>query len=363
MNTSQAGPYFCIFIVDSLYYIPQFLPVAKELRKRNMSFLFLIMDKDTQEQNSIAVNFLHSQGLEYLNYKERHGNANLACKFLISGANVFPKLEIPYKYSCLIVHGIGTKAGYYTPEQNKHDIRFVEGQSRIDKIKELYPDVKTRLFNVGFAKLDGVFDFTDTDKKDLLEKMKLNINRKTILYSPTFYPSSVDKMPSDFPEDFKNYNIIIKPHLFSFRFKKYRHHIRKFNLWRQYPNVYFAGMDEFNLVPFLAVADIMISDESSAIFEFAALNKPVICNRNVKFRWSYRLFKFKIRKRMDKQMDIYRDVATSVLNYPDLVKAVEYELENPKLKEEQRLAICSQIVGTVDGKVSQRIADILENID
>lgn len=350
--------YFTVFVTNHLYYLPQFLPVAQEIRERGHSLLFLLLGLDLPVQNKIAEDFLRDNGFDCLFYDKN--TPPIRSTYLVSGANGFPQVNVTYDKSCLIVHGIGTKAGYYTEEQNKYDIRFVEGQHRVDTILQLFPNTKSKLFNVGFAKLDGVFNVEEGAKAQMLKKMNLDETKKTILYAPTFYPSSIDKMPIGFPRDFSEYNLIIKPHFFSFLIKTYRHHLRVFEKWKSSPNVYFAGVEEFNLVPFLSVADLMISDESSAMFEFAALNKPVICNRAVKFRLTYRLFKWKKKKRMDAQMDPFHAVATSVYKYHDLKPAVDNELNHPSLREKQRMEICEKVVGVVDGNVSKRIVDILE---
>lgn len=360
MNSDPFNNYYhTIFVTHHLYYIPQFVPVAKELIKRKKKILFLLLGLDAPAQNDIAKEFCVKNNFPYHFYNKAEPTWD--CKFMINGANSFPRINVNYSYSALVVHGIGTKAGYYTEAQNEHDIRFVEGQQRVDKIRELFPDAKSKLYNVGFAKLDEAFTLTESDKKVLISKLGLNTERKTILYAPTFYPSSIDRLPENFPTYFKDYNIIIKPHFFSFIKRKYRHHIRMFNIWKEYSNVYVAGVEEFNLVPFMSVADIMVSDESSAIFEFAALNKPVIINRNVRFRLTYRLFKSKIRKRMDSNMDIFKNVAVPVQTFAELPAAVDYEIAHPDNKKEERKQICKQIVGTVDGKVSERIADIMES--
>ena len=353
--------YHSIFVTHHLYYIPQFLPIAKELTGRGKNILFLLLALDAPEQNKIAVDFLKSNGLNYKLYNKN--DSPLSCLFMINGANSFPTINISYKYSALVLHGIGTKAGYYIEEQNRYYIRFVEGGFRVDKIKELYPDIKTKLFNVGFAKLDEAFAISPEDKKRLIEKYGLETSKKTILYAPTFYPSSIDNMPEVFPESFTDYNIIIKPHFFSFSKKKYRKHVRKFNIWNEYDNVHVAGVEEFNLVPFMSISDIMISDESSAIFEFAALNKPVIVNRDVRYRLTYRIFKSKIRKRMDKNMSIFKNVGVQTHSFDELCSMVENELKHPQHMEEQRKKICDQIVGPVDGTVSVRIADIMETFE
>ena len=353
----QNERYYALFVSQHLYFIPQFYPIAKELKKRGKKILFLLMGKDLPDQNEIAQNFCDSNGFEYKMFKPE--DLPIKCIYLINGGNGLPSFEINYQYSASVVHGIGTKAGYYTEKLNSHDIRFIEGQTRVDKIRELFPDTKCNLYNVGFAKLDTAVNLTDEDKENLLKRLNLDPSKKIILYAPTYYPSSIENMDNSFPAHFEEYNVIVKPHFFSLQRKKYKHHLKKFARWATYPNVYFAGSKDFDLNPFMAVADIMVSDESSAIFEFAALNKPVVINRNVRYRLTYRLFKSKIRKRLDTNMDPYRQVGTSVYKYADLKVVVEDELKHPERKEEERKEICDKIVGTVDGKVSERIADIL----
>ncbi len=352
--------YFVIFLTSHLYYIPQFYPIAKELKKRNHTFLFLLEGKDLPSQNKIAEDFCANNGYDYA-YVDKNVDRH-HCKFLINGGHSFPKYPIKYQKTISVTHGIGTKVGYYTEEQQKHDIRFIEGPERVNKIQTLFPNSKCSLYNVGFAKLDTAVNFSTEEKNELKLKCNLDLDKPTILYAPTFYPSSIDKMPSDFPKDFQQYNIIIKPHFFSFLKKKYSHHLRKFKKWDKYTNVYFANVEEFDLCPFMAISDMMISDESSAIFEFAALNKPVIINRNIKFRLSYRLFKSKINKRMDSLMSPYREIGQSIFNYNDLLVYVKKEMNNPDNKIEIRKKISAEIVGTVDGNVSNRIVDILEKL-
>lgn len=350
--------YYALFVSQHLYFIPQFYPVAKELKKREKKILFMLMAKDLPNQNKIAEDFCDTNGFAYKVFNP--DDEAIECTYMINGGNGFPGFKINYQYSVSIVHGIGTKAGYYSETLNSHDIRFIEGQKRVDKIMELFPDTNCNLYNVGFAKLDTAVNLTDEDKENLVKRLNLDPQKKTILYAPTFYPSSIENMDKSFPAHFEGYNVIVKPHFFSLQRKKYKHHLKKFAHWDTYTNVYFAGSKDFDLNPFMAVADIMVSDESSAIFEFAALNKPVVINRNVKYRLSYRLFKSKIRKRLDPNMDQYRQVGTYVYKYAELKDVVVDELKHPERKELERKEICDKIVGRVDGKVSERIAGILE---
>ncbi len=353
--------YFAIFLVDYLYYIPQFLPIAKEMSRRKHNFLFILPKKHKRDiiaTQDLAIETCEKYQIKYQIAEQEE--IQLSSQYLISGSNTYPTTAIQFHKSVLVVHGVGTKVGYFTEEQNKYDIRFVEGEFRYNKIKELYPDYNGILKNVGFSKLDDVLNLSTAAKTDLFKQFSLDPNKKTILYAPTFYPSSIEKMSVNFPKDFADYNIIIKPHYFTYLRKKYRAQRKKLKQWSAFPNTYIAGINDYNLAPFFAVSDIMVSDESSAIFEFAALDKPVICNRFITLRLTYRLFKAKFKKKMDSEMDQFRDIGVNAMTYSDLKEAISSELANPNNFKTLRQTYTKQVIGPVDGKVSERILDVLE---
>ena len=166
-------------------------------------------------------------------------------------------------------------------------------------------------------------------------------------------------MSDEFPNDFKDYNIIIKPHYLSLSRNKYKGQIIKFDKWKCYKNCQVFGVDEYNLVPFLAISDVMISDESSAIFEFTALNKPVILNRFLKLRWSYYLNPRKFLKRMDSGIDSYRQIGDNAKDYKEMVTFVHQNLDNMNKLEKIRKKFTQDLCGIVDGNSSKRIIDEL----
>lgn len=348
MNTNN---YFALFYVSALYYLPHFLPVADEMRKRGLSYAWIFSD----QSNIISNKITHDLGLNMIDGTPEMPEAG--ADFIIFG-NSYDKLASVPGISVLIYHGIGTKACYYDRDLSGFNIRFVEGEYRKRELDSRSPDISQKRPVVGFSKLDPAVLFSQADRDKFITSLGLDPSRRTILYSPTYYPSSIELMSPQFPDDCEDINIIIKPHQFSYM-PRYKRQVRVLEGWRKYPNVYLAKPEDFNLLPFFAVSDAMISDESSAIFEYAALGKPVIRNRFVKLRLSYRLFPWKLKKRMDSDIERYSLIARDAHNYKETIKLTREVLDNPGINKDDIERYSSELVGDVDGKVSVRIVDYL----
>lgn len=354
--------YFAVFILSELYYLPIYEPVAKKLKENNLSCLFLVRKEYTHRTTNtkdLAAEYLDRNGYSYKHLEDNHSDTE--ANYLFYSANGFKEYDIKHDYTVLMSHGIGTKGGYFAQEHTSFDIRFVEGNFRKEKMEELFPDMKTTLFDVGFAKLDPAIGINETEKATLMERYGLDISKKTILYSPTFYPSTIERIKKNFPDDFKDYNIIIKPHAFSYELNTYRKQRKIMNKWSQFSNVYLAPLEEFNLTPFMAIADVMMTDESSAMFEFIALDKPMICYRDVKLRLSYRLFKKKLQKRMEPHLEQFKNSFANAYSYPDLLEKVNTAITNPEKNSKMRQDMSLLLVGKTDGKVSERIVKHLQD--
>ncbi len=348
-----------LFDVKHLYYLPQYLPVYKKLVERGIACGFIFYkDKeldtvinmviDAEELPALIVDTWNNALLHYKQEKPH---------WVIFGDAV-PNIEIIHQHSktALMQHGIGPKSCYYDVSQNLTTVRFVEGQHRLNRLLGLYPD--GNFVDVGYAKLDPIINnqFNAID----LSSLGLDPNKPTLLYAPTFYPSSIGCFEREFPQQLKEFNIILKPHFFSLTKSKYKKQQQMLDLWGKQDNVYLAKISEYNLLPFMAISDVLISDASSAIFEFSALNKPVVWCDFYKLRWTYRgLFKYRFKQRLDSDIDYFYPIAEHVSSYKGLITAVKKVISNPDLKSQQQIEITEKLAGKVDGLCSDRVCDVL----
>ena len=110
----------------------------------------------------------------------------------------------------------------------------------------------------------------------------------------------------------------------------------------------------------MAASDVLISDASSTLFEFAALDKPVVWCDFYKLRLGYRgILSFRFKDRMDEDLYKYADVAVHASNYSDLKLCVQSQISNPEEKADIRAKYTNALVGTVDGNVSKRIVNYM----
>jgi len=354
-------PMIIYFDVQHLYYLPQYLPVYHELKSRGIQCHFLFYNNSALDE--LIKHVIESETLPAF-WADSDDSAlkhyQAAAPHWIVFGNHFQHVDklMPPTKSALLYHGIGVKDCYYDEKLNKMDIRFVEGPHRYKEIMRRYPNA--RLETVGFAKLDPLFSQTTKCPQFDLVQTGLSPDKPTLLYAPTFYPSSIECITDDWPQKFEAFNIIIKPHFFTLSQKRYVRQRRKIEHWAKADNVYIAKDIEYSLLPFMATADLLISEASSALFEFAALDKPVIWCDFLKLRWSYcGPLRYRFTRRMDQTIQHYHDIAAHAGHYRALYQMTCEQLDNPAQHRSSRQRYCEELMGNCDGMASQRIADYL----
>lgn len=351
------------FDVLHLYYLPQYLPVYRELIKQkagNATFIFY-----RGQHDEIINKIIQDEALDHVWVSSNEQAISYYAKHpadWVFFANGCEQIERVHKTSKTVQlgHGIGPKSCFYSQSNNPTTVRFVEGDYRTKRLQQMFP--QGNFVNVGYSKLDPLLNNEQVALN--LAELGLNPNNKTLLYAPTFYPSSIERFPEDWPLQFAQYNILIKPHYFSLSKSRYKKQRVLLELWQSYNNVYLAQIDDYSLIPFMATADLLISDASSALFEFAALDKPVVWCDFLKLRWSYRgPLAFRFKKRMDQDYGEYSEIAVHAKQYQQVKAIVDEQLANPGLLSNVRRHYAQKLAGALDGQASKRIISYLKQYD
>ncbi|MDP2566849.1 CDP-glycerol glycerophosphotransferase family protein [Pseudoalteromonas marina] len=354
---------FVYFDVQHIYYLPQYIPVIEKLSNRGHQCALVFYRSQEKQFIDICETFAVEHSIKAIWLEDKSNTLDfyqgVECDWVVFG-NAFLDVDKLNNKSVLMQHGIGPKSCYYDVSNTTTTVRFVEGEHRLKRLKNLYPN--GNFVDSGYAKLDPIIN-NSVEKVDLA-RLGLDKNKPTLLYAPTFYPSSIECMSDDFPECFPDYNIIIKPHFFSLSKPRYKKQKSKIMRWQKYNNVYLTNESEFNLTPFLAVADIMLSDASSAIFEFAALDKPVVWCDFYKLRWNYRgIFSYRFKARLDEDINYFHKICQRAEQFSDVVSAVQLCASESEEFRFNRKKIIEQLAGKIDGNCADRIVNYLESYE
>jgi len=235
-----------------------------------------------------------------------------------------------------VFHGLaGEKKGHFRI-RNYFDLYLTQGPYFTRWFSEAA--VKYKDFEVvetGWPKLDVYgkeLHKYDSVKLTLLKKSKA---KKIILYAPTFSPSltSAPHLLTQIEElaKSKEYLIVIKFHdlMAEDLIDSYK------KLSMSFENVLF--IEERNIIKYLLIADLMISDTSSVVYEFLLLDKPVITfkNNSLAINWD------------------------NLLSFNGLVKSVARNLLEDPFKE-QRLRVLKEYHPYTDGNSAKRMVEAVE---
>jgi hypothetical protein len=285
-----------------------------------------------------------------------------------SDAIFVPGNEVPHYLRGVktqVFHGLaGEKKGHFRI-RNYFDLYLTQGPyftKAFNKLKLKHKDFE--VIETGWPKLDiygKKIHKYDEEKKKLSKKYNCE---NIVLYAPTFSPSltSAGFLIDEFKKLANE-----KKHLILVKF----HDLMAADLINEYmklanenENIIFE--EERNIVKFLLMADIMISDTSSVVYEFLLLNKPVItykCNsKNI--LWDDSKYYTNLIEKVKENLlvDNYKDERTQIWNdyhpYNDgnsalrMVEAVENYIGENGVPEKRKLSFLRRRkINKIFGKV------------
>jgi len=175
-------------------------------------------------------------------------------------------------------HGVGIKTLRIRNIQRQKNFKyhvFLEGQAWYDFIKSM-GWVNIADFHItGLPKLDPLFWNGYYNKKVIQEKLGLHPKKKTVLLAPSYNPSCIQYLRDKVGELVPEFNLVIKLHPYSWGGKyapRSQHRLYE-RMAKQYQEVFLIPKEEYDIYPYLILADTLISDTSSVVNEFLALRK------------------------------------------------------------------------------------------
>jgi CDP-glycerol glycerophosphotransferase (TagB/SpsB family) len=174
-----------------------------------------------------------------------------------------------------IFHGMaGEKKGHFRI-RHYFDLYLTQGPyftNRFNQLASKHKDFK--VIETGWSKLDTLFKGNSDYQKEKKELLNKKSKSHLVLYAPTFSPSltSAIDLRNEIFEQAKNQDIYLMIKFHDLMNKDVM--LEYEQMAKSYDNV--EVVTERNILKYLVMADIMISDTSSVVYEFVFLNKPVI---------------------------------------------------------------------------------------
>jgi CDP-glycerol glycerophosphotransferase (TagB/SpsB family) len=255
-------------------------------------------------------------------------------------------------------HGVGGKYGFDAPTESMRpwDRLFFVNRRRLSNfiaagaIDADSPAVRL----IGMPKVDCLVDGS-IDRRAVVEGLGLDPSRPTVLYAPTWSPaSSLNKFGLELIERLGALpvNLIVKLHD---RSRDLRARYSGGVDWAARVNAVLpAGRGvvapHWDICPYLAAADVMITDHSSAGFEYLLLDRPLVRIHVPELIESANIHR--------DYVHLMATAAESVETADATVAAVERGLADPEARSPSRRAVASDLFHD-PGRATERCAAAL----
>lgn len=248
-----------------------------------------------------------------------------------------------------VFHGTSDKPFNFHKSLHKYDLIVVPGPRMKEEILKRGLASAEKIAVIGYPKID-MFLHSDFNTEDFKKRVGIEGSKKTILYSPTWddpdHYSSFSKYMLVILRDLGEYNVIVKPHPNIMKYRPWQI-LRAYLMKKKNSFLYARSSD---ILPFMAVSDLLITDISSVSHEYLPFRKPMVfLNPRPKGQipqahaWIWHC----------------GDVAEDMKSVKDLVKE---NLENPLKYRAEREDALRQIFVDFDGRSCLRFKKALKKL-
>ena len=273
---------------------------------------------------------------------------------------------------CQLWHGPGAfkKFGYSRYDKQNIKINKANSHRNYTKVPVTSEDIRwcyaegfgTNINNVkatGFARTDMLFNKEEIEqkKKNLYEDYPYLQGKKVVLFAPTYRGTSLKNSYYDFEKlDIdKLYKKLKDEYVFIFKwhpglyFNMKKNELNPYD-FEKYPNFFYDFSEERDINDLLLITDVLVTDYSSVIFDYAFLNKPIVY-------FTYDLEEYEEGRGLYFPFEdyIYGKVAKTDDELIDAIKAGD-------LEEEKRKKFMDKFLSACDGNSTKKTYEwIFEN--
>ncbi len=266
-----------------------------------------------------------------------------------------------------IFHGVSLKNRAVHRKSLGYDTLFLIGPYMKQKFMETWglQDDDPRFEMIGMPKLDRLVDGS-LNRREIEEGLQIDPNLPTVIYAPTRPTPTSSSLAMAGKEIITtiaemNVNCVIKLHDRAYREWRSRSPDWRAILKRlEKQNV--RIIEDYDIVPYLYVSDLLVSDISSVVNEYTLLDRPIVLFDVP------RLIRFHKRKEIERGLSSSdleewgRDVGTIVGEMNGLKGAIEHGLSHPEEKRDIRKEFANRFFfepGTATDRAVQKTYELL----
>ena len=252
--------------------------------------------------------------------------AALKAKVWITNVNIERGLHFKKKKTIYLNtwHGTGPKkSGNAIKGRNDYDFSYVDilcvdGKHSRNSMVKWFNARDEHLLYSGRPREDELFTFDEETKKNTRADLGIPPNKKIILYMPTWREDGDRELSLPLWEKrlSKDYVLLIR-----------KHHFSKANSEIQKDDFVFDVSKYHNVNELYWISDILISDYSSAFFDYGLLGKPMIC-----FAYDYDQYEKETGFIMDLKNEFPNGIKKEEEQVIDFIQTMNYESESKKTK-------------------------------
>ena len=332
-----------------------FIIDSRESFKGNLDYI----KKEFEKRGDYEFHFFYKDKLSFASFKKLASS-----KYVFLNDNFFPLAFMSFKPETMVVQlwhapGASKKFGGSVDFESREILAKISENTDFlivtsDKIKDYYSEAfqmpLSKIRALGLPRMDYYFENHDIDrlKQDFCSRYGVSSDKKIILYAPTFRDEEKYNNVFDYL-DLEEFNRILgDEYVLALRLHPKIRNFHKDDISSQGKYIDVSGFESEQEL--MLISDMMITDYSSIMIEYAILNRPIL------------FFTYDLEDYLANERGFYYDFKTTV---PGPIAYSSDELIGIIHDDDFDKSKISDFVKTqldvIDGKSSKRIVDFLLN--